>query len=280
MCARSVWRVAAPGRKDMTADGKMSASVAARGSSREHGQVSTHDGVASLAQTTTSVPAMVSDVTRNLTSLAVAVAFTLVTFFAYNAFRPLTLSIATVALTSFVFWLFYSLSYLVLTQFTFARATADELVRWMAATTPRRRAQRIAASLSGGGPPANAHWSVLAIIAVAAVWLTPGLLDSVTANVLAFLVVGSSWIVTVYAYAVHYARLDAASPSLAFPGDAKPVFADYFYLSAQVATTFSSSDVTILTTVGRRVVTGQTLIAFVFSTFVIAMLLAVIFLSN
>lgn len=232
------------------------------------------------AEAAAPVPALVSDVSRNLTSLGIAAALTLGAFFLYNAFIPLSFTIGTVALTSFAFWLFYSVSYLVLTQATFARADADELTRWMVATTPRRRTERIVASLSGGGPSANAHWSILAMIAVAAVWLTPGLLDSVTANVLAFLVVGSSWVVTVYAYAVHYARLDAATPSLGFPGEAKPVFADYFYLSAQVATTFSSSDVTILTTVGRRVVTGQTLIAFVFSTFVIAMLLAVIFLSN
>lgn len=243
-----------------------------------------HERVSSDDRTTAdpipTVPRLASDISRNFLSLGIATGLAVGAFFAYDAVRHLSFTIATVALTSFAFWLFYSLSYLVLTHVTFARATADELSRWMIATTPQRRAQRIAASLSGGGPSANAHWSILAMIAVAAVWLTPGLLDSVTANVLAFLVVGSSWIVTVYAYAVHYARLDAASPSLGFPGDAEPVFADYFYLSAQVATTFSSSDVTILTTVGRRVVTGQTMIAFVFSTFVIAMLLAVIFLSN
>lgn len=121
---------------------------------------------------------------------------------------------------------------------------------------------------------------MLAVIAVAVVWLTPGLLDSVVANVPAFGLVARSWIVTVPAYAVHHARLDATAPSLDFPGDGPSVFRDCFYLAAQVATTFSSSDVSILTTLGRRVVTGQTPIAFVFRTFVIAMLIAVIFLTN
>jgi uncharacterized membrane protein len=225
-------------------------------------------------------PFLASDVNRNQTALGISVVLTVIGFFVYNAFRPLSFTLGTVALTSFGFWIFYSLGYLVLTQTTFARATNPQLMGWLRATTPRRRIQRIEAALSGGGPSANAHWSILAMLAVAAVWLTPGLLDSVVANVLAFLVVASSWIVTVYAYAVHYARVDAAVPSLDFPGDGKPVFADYFYLSAQVATTFSSSDVSILTTLARRVVTGQTFIAFVFSTFVIAMLIAVIFLQN
>lgn len=226
------------------------------------------------------VPRLASDVTRNQAALGIATALTVAAFVVFNVVQPVSFTFGTVAVTSFAFWIFYSLGYLVLTQVTFSRATAQQLADWLTATTPKRRAQRIAASLSGGGPSANAHWSILAMIAVAAVWITPGLLDSVVANVLAFLVVVSAWTVTVYAYAVHYARLDAAAPSLSFPGDSKPVFADYFYLSAQVSTTFSSSDVSILTTVGRRVVTGQTMIAFVFSTFVIAMLLAVIFLSN
>lgn len=228
----------------------------------------------------TRMPALASDVTRNVASLGIALVLTVIAFFVYDAVRPLTFSVGTVALTSFGFWIFYSLAFLLLTQVTFARAKAEDLSAWLKATTPRRRVERIEASLSGGGPSANAHWSVLAMIAVAVVWITPGLLDSVVANVLAFAVVGSSWIVTVYAYAVHYARLNASVPSLQFPGDGDPVFTDYFYLSAQVATTFSSSDVSILTTVGRRVITGQTLIAFVFSTFVIAMLLSVIFLNN
>lgn len=51
-----------------------------------------------------------------------------------------------------------------------------------------------------------------------------------------------------------------------------PVFLDYYYLSAQIATTFSSSDISILTTRARAVVIGQTYISFSFSTFIITML--------
>ncbi|GIT79801.1 hypothetical protein LLS1_14700 [Leifsonia sp. LS1] len=234
----------------------------------------------SSTTTTGRTPFLASDVARNQTALVAAIAPTIVGFFVYDAVRPLRFTLGTVALTSFGFWIFYSLAYLVLTQLTFGRATSAELTTWLRRTTPVRRRERIESSLSGGGPSANAHWSILAMVSVAVVWLTPGLLDSVPANVLAFTVVGTSWVVTVYSYAVHYARVNSVALNIQFPGDRPPVFMDYFYLSAQVATTFSSSDVTILTTLGRKVVTGQTIIAFVYSTFVIAMLLSVIFLTD
>ena len=102
------------------------------------------------------------------------------------------------------------------------------------------------------------------------------------ANVLSFAVVIAAWLVTVTAYAMHYARLNTQEESIELPGRqaGPPVFADYYYLSAQIATTFSSSDVNILTTRARAVVTSQTYIAFAFSTFIIAMLISVLFLSD
>ena len=120
------------------------------------------------------------------------------------------------------------------------------------------------------------------MIAVILVLVLPGLLDSVLANALSFAVVISAWLLTVTAYAMHYARLNTQEDAIELPGKdgEAPVFADYYYLSAQIATTFSSSDVNILTTRARSIVTGQTYIAFAFSTFLIAMLISVLFLSN
>ncbi|MCQ1999898.1 DUF1345 domain-containing protein [Arthrobacter sp. zg-Y108] len=88
----------------------------------------------------------------------------------------------------------------------------------------------------------------------------------------------SAWLVTVSTYAVHYARLDSAEDSFDLPGSAPgPVFADYYYLAAQIATTFSSSDVDVLTTRARTTVTGQSYIAFAFTTFIIALLITLLF---
>jgi uncharacterized membrane protein len=80
---------------------------------------------------------------------------------------------------------------------------------------------------------------------------------------------------------VHYARLDAVEASFAFPRTkGPPVLDDVLYLSVQLATTFSSSDVDVLTTRARRAVTGQTLIAYAYTTFIIALLIAVLFLGS
>lgn len=236
---------------------------------------------ASAGPSAAAPPRLASDARRNTLALGIAAGVTVVAFLAYWVLFPFGFTVDSVVVTAFAFWIAYSIADAVLTHRVFAPRDGATFRAWLIATTPERRRQRIEAELAGAGPTLNVHWAILAMIAVALLVIAPGLLDSPLANALGVGVVLSSWLVTVYAYAVHYARLDATIPSLQFPGDTKgPVFMDYFYLSAQVATTFSSSDVTILTTRARRVVTGQTLIAFAFSTFIIAMLITVVFLSN
>jgi uncharacterized membrane protein len=58
------------------------------------------------------------------------------------------------------------------------------------------------------------------------------------------------------------------------------VFWDCIYLATQVQTTFSSSDVTVGTTLTRKIVTGHTIVAFAFNTVIIALLIAVLFLGR
>ena len=198
----------------------------------------------------------------------------LVALVGYAAVAPLRITPDTVALTTFVFWIAYSLGLLILTQLTFGKADAGTLRIWLASTNSPSRSLAI--------PATAALWAVLAEIAVTLVLVLPGLLDSPLANALSFAVVITAWLVTVTAYAVHYARLNTQEESLEFPGKKgdQAVFADYYYLAAQLATTFSSSDVNILTTRARSIVTGQTYIGFAFSTFIIAMLISVLFLTN
>ncbi len=219
-------------------------------------------------------PSLARDGLRNLVSLAIAAAVSVIALFGYNALTPARFSVDAVALTTFVFWIAYSLAFLILTQATFGRADARTLRTWLAATNRRTTSLAI--------PASAAQWAVLAVIAVGLVLVLPGLLDSVLANALSFAVVITAWLVTVTAYAMHYARLNTQEESIELPGKNGdgPVFADYYYLAAQIATTFSSSDVNILTTRARSVVTGQTYIAFAFSTFIIAMLISVLFLTN
>lgn len=218
------------------------------------------------------VPRFAHDGRRNIASLTVASLVAAGSAIGYGAFAPLPFTVDVVALVAFVFWSAYSVGYLAVTQVTFGRLDGPTLRRSLVATTGRTRTL----------PTLAAQWAVLALAAVALVLVLPGLLDSVLANALSFAVVVSAWLVTVTAYAVHYARLNCEEQAIELPGQATqgPVFGDYYYLSAQIATTFSSSDVNILTTRARSIVTGQTYIAFAFSTFIIAMLISVLFLQN
>jgi uncharacterized membrane protein len=219
-------------------------------------------------------PRLAGEGRRNLVSLGIAALVSVLSLVGYAVFAPLRFTPDTVALTSFVFWIAYSSAFLILTQVTFGTADAPTLRRWLAATNSKSRSLAL--------PAAAAQWAVLAVLAVTLVLVLPGLLDSALANALSFAVVITAWLVTVTAYAVHYARLNTQEDSLAFPGKdgGQPVFADYYYLAAQLATTFSSSDVNILTTRARSIVTVQTYIGFAFSTFIIAMLISVLFLTN
>lgn len=219
-------------------------------------------------------PRLAREGTRNFASLGIAAGVSVVSLGSYSAITPVRFTADTVALTAFVFWIAYSLTFLILTQVAFSRLDARTLHAWLTSTNSSRHSLAI--------PTSAAQWAVLAVIAVMLVLVLPGLLDSPLANALSFAVVITAWLVTVTAYAVHYARLNTQEESIELPGKKGdgPVFADYYYLAAQIATTFSSSDVNILTTRARSIVTGQTYIGFAFSTFIIAMLISVLFLTN
>jgi uncharacterized membrane protein len=216
------------------------------------------------------VPRLASEGVRNLVSLGIAVVVTVLAFVVYAVAVPVRFTPDAVAVTTLVFWIAYSLTVLILTHMVFGPADQSTLKAWFVATTPATRRLHTV----------NVQWSLLATIAVGVVFVLPGLLDSPLANALSFAVVVSAWLVTVSSYAVLYGRLNSVEKSVELPGTADgPVLLDYYYLAAQIATTFSSSDVSILTTRARAVVIGQTYISFAFSTFIIALLITMLFLT-
>lgn len=223
-----------------------------------------------VSSPTDQIPRLASERSRNLLSLGIAVVTTFAVLVAYAVVVPVRFTLDAVALTTLVFWILYSLSVVVLTHRVFGSADHATLRRWLYASTPSAR----------NLPTVNVQWSLIATAAVGLVFVLPGLLDSPIANALSFVVVISAWLVTVTSYAVHYGRLNSLEESVDLPGKADgSVFLDYYYLSAQIATTFSSSDIAILTTRARAVVIGQTYISFAFSTFIIALLITMLFVT-
>lgn len=169
----------------------------------------------------------------------------------------------------------YFFLYAVLTRTTFRSLERRELERVLRATRPRHTSARLLLALSGGGATS---WSVsaglfsLAVVVLVAV--QPLLRADVTVLVASGLAVVASWAVVVVTFAVQYMRTDVESGGLAFPGDERPVFDDYVYLALQISATYSSSDVEVTTRAMRRRVGRHTLVAFVFNSVVVALLVS------
>lgn len=173
-----------------------------------------------------------------------------------------------------------SVAYLVHTLRLFSRLDAPNLRRVLVATTPDSRFGMVGAMISGTGPTVVVQWSIIAIAAVLAFTVWPSLLREPLTVWLSVAVVAASWAVTVVAYAVHYARFDAAAGGFDFPGKDERIFSDFLYLAVQVQTTFSTSDVSLTLSGPRRLVSGHTLVSFAFNTIIIAMLITVLFVGG
>ena len=94
-------------------------------------------------------------------------------------------------------------------------------------------------------------------------------------------VVLAAWAMVVVTYALHYAHQDSGRAQLDFPvrpgAEAQPPsFGDYAYFSIAVSTTFGTTDVTVTSTRMRRTVMGHTLVAFVFATVILGLLVSLL----
>jgi Protein of unknown function (DUF1345) len=228
----------------------------------------------------TPTPRLVSDFQRLIFSAVIGAGSTILAEGLYLGISDRSPSAEAIVVAAYIFSSLSSLAYFITTFAVFQDADAGTLARWLSGTAPTGRMSKVQATFAGTGPNIPAQWSGLAIGSVAVLVFSPHLLKQPWVVALSAAVVTTSWLVTVVSYAVHYARVAATVGGLTFPGDQGVAFWDCVYLATQVQTTFSSSDVTIETTLTRRIVTGHTLIAFAFNTVIIALLIAVLFLGR
>lgn len=175
----------------------------------------------------------------------------------------------------------FFLLYAVLTWWVFHRRDRAELEHLVPATTPRARWARVSLVLSGGGPTSWSSTAALfALGVVVYVAFTPAIRTTTSTLLVCVALVVTGWAVVAISFAVHYLRSDVSLGGLEFPGDEPPVFGDYLYLALQISTTYSSSDVSVTTRRMRRQVTRQTLIAFVFNSVIIALLVSALLLAS
>ncbi|TDT32907.1 DUF1345 domain-containing protein [Naumannella halotolerans] len=112
---------------------------------------------------------------------------------------------------------------------------------------------------------------------IAIFWLIlNGERDDGRVAVLTVLGVTAAWVMMVLAYTVDYARANAVQEGLEFPGVEHPVFSDYVYQSLTVATSVATSDADITSRSMRRLVSGNAVVAFVFNTVIVALLVSLV----
>lgn len=178
-------------------------------------------------------------------------------------------------------WTTMTVLHVTVSWMTYRGLTSDAFERAiMADPAWRNRRQgvtRLGSQLLGEGPAA---WpvtvSVLALVVVVALVLRPSLRGIPIALGMALVMVAAAWFNVVVAYALHYARIDTRHDSLRFPGEEPRGLGDYFYLAVGVQATFGVTDVEVRTRELRRVITGQSLLAFVFNSVIIATIVSLL----
>lgn len=175
-----------------------------------------------------------------------------------------------------VAWCGFSLVYMITSVIAFGRADAETLARWLrAAPRPRTTRDRVWWAVNGYG----AIWWAISggVVSLLCVVLLVGG-GSQTSPVLVWsgiTVLAVTWALIAVSFAVHYAREHAVEGGLEFAGE-RPRFSDFLYLALQVSTTFASSDVAIRSSKLRKVVSLHGVLAFLFNTVIVAILVAVL----
>ena len=226
---------------------------------------------------TRAVPRLASDITRTYAGMAATMVPVMVVPFVLVAL-PGEVSFGRLAMVSYLItWAIGSFVSSAMTVLTFRRATGEQLEQWLRATTPPPGRARLWYQLNGGGATGWAVMgSIIAVVAVLILAFTPALNRDTLLVYVGIAVVVGSLALTITAYAVHYAREQVTAGGLEFTKTPHPTFADYLYLSVQVSTTFSSSDVGVESTPMRRLVTTHSLISFTFNTVIVALLVSVL----
>lgn len=179
-------------------------------------------------------------------------------------------------------WIVFTLAHITITAGHYAGRAGERLSSALAQDRGERgrwgrvlRVRGMRSVLSGGDAPSfAAQVALMALAAVSLLLLNERLRAQPLMLIVAGVLVLSSWFNMLVAYAVHYARLDHAEPALTFPDREERAFGDYMYVATSVQTTFGVTDLSVRTRTMRRAIVAHSLIAFVFNTVIIAMLVA------
>lgn len=177
--------------------------------------------------------------------------------------------------SNLIAWVGFAIAYLWLGARAFRKANHAELVRRiLGSPLPRPAWKRWV--LAGGGsivwPVAIAIWAFITVVtAVINRKDVPVLVLT-----MAGLTVLSCIAIITFSFALYYARKDIEEGGLEFGGPAASVFSDYVYLAAGCSVTFGTTDTTVTSASMRRMVTFQSVLAWILNTIVIATMLSLL----
>lgn len=144
----------------------------------------------------------------------------------------------------------------------------------------RERLRRTRGSQQGSSSPAM--WAstivLIALVAVGALVLGGALGTSLLISVVAALCLVGAWLMMLTVFAVEYAHMWASGRGLRFPDDEDDTrsLRDFIYAAMQINTTFGPGDLQFTTSTARGTVTAQSVVAFLFNTVIIALLIALV----
>jgi len=230
------------------------------------------------------IPRSCSDVFRLWAAIGLAILFSLLFAIVQNLFQEFgfrkQLTPAQQALeedygSGLITWVGFALAYLWLGAVAFRAVNHAELVRRiLGSPLPRSAWKRWI--LAGGGsivwPVGTAIWAFMTVVtAVINRKDVPVLVLT-----MAGLTVLSCIAIITFSFALYYARKDIEEGGLEFPGPAESVFSDYVYLAAGCSVTFGTTDTTVTSASMRRMVTFQSVMAWILNTIVIATFLSLL----
>ena len=144
--------------------------------------------------------------------------------------------------------------------------------------------QRLQRMRRGSASTSAGNWALtvvmLALFGVGALLLAGALGQSIAITVGASLCLIGSWVMLLTVFAIEYARMWANRWGIEFPdGDNDEdnrSLRDFIYAAMQVNTTFGPGDLRFISSKARGTVTAQSVVAFLFNTVIIALLIALI----
>lgn len=181
-----------------------------------------------------------------------------------------------------VFWLSFTGIYLWWTHRAYSHAD-PAAVRDLARRDLRARGTWVGRVLGVGGPT---DWTtmaaVMAVVITVAIALSPGARDNPVIILLGLATVAASWGVMVYSFALDYLQSDllreVGTPAgIRFDFAEEPQFSDYLTFSLMVSTMAVTAPGTVTTRAMWRRLRSHVLLAFIFNTVIVAMMVSLLF---